>query len=414
VSLRVLLVDDSKLQRRLLRIALHKRGFAVIEAEDAEEGLAIFAREPVDIVISDWVMPGMSGPDFCQHLRANSGDRYVYIILLTAKSESSEIAQGFDAGADDFLSKPVNAVELGARLGAGQRVLHFERELKRSNTLLSETVAELRSLYSALDSDLVQAKQLQDSLLPDRLSRFGNTQVGVLLESSGRVGGDLVGAFAINARQVCAFAIDVSGHGVSSALMTARLAGMFSGQMPGKNIAIGADAAGGAIGRDPAEIAADMNRVLLEEMDTDHYFTLFLCILNLETGLMHFVQAGHPPAIHLSPDGQARLIGVNGFPIGLLDTAQYQTETLQLAGGDRVLLSSDGLTECAGPDGRLLEEGGLLRLAQKNRFAAPLQFLEMLKEDLVEFCGKPQFEDDISAVLLSFGAQSPVVASPFE
>lgn len=402
--LKVLLVDDSKLQRRLLSVALRNRGFEVVEAASAEDGFQIFVMQGIDIVISDWVMPGMSGPEFCAKLRTHSLDRYVYIILLTAKSASSEIAEGFEAGADDFLSKPVNAIELAARMGAGQRILHFERELKRANGLLTDTLGELQTLYHALDSDLAEAQKLQQSLVRDKSGRFGGTEVSILLESSGHVGGDLVGFFPINETEICAYAIDVSGHGVSSALMTARLAGVFSGQTPGKNLAIQDDGKGGVTARAPSLIAADLNKLLLEEMETEHYFTMFLCILETSMGRMQFVQAGHPHALLLDRSGGYRLLGQGGFPIGMLPYAEFFTESVNLAPGDRVLLSSDGMTECIDPSGSMLEEAGLAHLAADLPQTPPEAYLNELYEALIRYAGRRQFDDDVSAVLVEFNS----------
>lgn len=401
--LTVLVVDDSKLQRRLLSVALRKRGFTVIEAATAEDGFALFQAQDVDIVISDWVMPGMSGPEFCRLLRAHSLNRYIYIILLTAKTASAEITTGFDAGADDFLSKPVNAIELAARMGAGQRILHFERELKRANGLLSDTLEELRTLYHALDSDLAEARKLQQSLVRDKSGRCGRAEIAIFLESSGHVGGDLVGFFPVNDTELCAYAIDVSGHGVSSALMTARLAGVFSGQIPGKNIAICADPAGGVTGRDPADIVADLNRLLLEEMQTEHYFTMFICMLDTASGEMRFTQAGHPHALLLRSDGTSCLLGSGGFPVGMLSFAEFDSGSVKLVPGDRVLLSSDGMTECTNNKGDMLDETGLAHMAESvDRALPPEAFLKALYTELVRFSGRSHFDDDVSAVLVSF------------
>jgi sigma-B regulation protein RsbU (phosphoserine phosphatase) len=401
-GLTVLLVDDSRLQRRLVSMALHKRGFRVVEADSAEQGFHAFQNTPIDIVISDWVMPGMNGPAFCRKLRAHSKDRYLYIILLTAKTTSAEITEGFDAGADDFLSKPVNALELAARMGAGQRILHFERELKRANALLSETLGELQSLYHALDADLASARTLQQSLVREKSGTFGHAEVAILLESSGHVGGDLVGFFPVNTKEVCIYAIDVSGHGVSSALLTARLAGVFSGQTPGKNIAIREDPSGALAARDPADIARDLNQMLLEEIETDHYFTMFLCILDTATGRMRYVQAGHPNAVLIHPDGSWGFLGNGGFPIGMLPFAYYDCQTVTLNCGDRVLLSSDGMTECTNSSGHMLDEEGLALMTAALHPAAPEDFLKNLYDGLVGFAGRRHFDDDVSAVLLQF------------
>ena len=116
----MLVVDDSRLQRRILVKLLRKWGYSVDEAASGEEALARARAQPPDFVMSDWMMPGMDGLQFCRLFRDRAGDAYSYFILLTSKSEADDIARGLDAGADDFLTKPVDANELRARVQAGR------------------------------------------------------------------------------------------------------------------------------------------------------------------------------------------------------------------------------------------------------------------------------------------------------
>lgn len=405
-SLHVLVVDDSRLQRRILSMALKKKGYVVFEAEDGNHGLEVFQANHIDIVISDWMMPGLSGPEMCRALRDLNSDHYVYIILLTTKTEKNEIAEGFDAGADDFLSKPVHTVELMARITAGERVMRMERELTNKNALISETLAELKTLYQAVDNDLIEAKKLQQSLVRDKTGTFRDAEIALMLQSSGHVGGDLVGFFRINATEIGLYSLDVSGHGVSSALMTARLAGVLSGSVPGKNIAIEADAEGNPVGRDPGEVAADLNTLLLEEMDTEHYFTIILAILNSETGHIRLVQAGHPHAQLLREGESPVLLGDGGLPIGLLDGAEYSSFETTLRRGDRILMVSDGFTECTDPNGNMLDDTGLSRWVAKHRDLDGPTLLEVLPRELTSFANGEDFGDDISSLVLDFGRGS--------
>ena len=114
----VLVVDDSRMQRRILCASLRRWGFVVSEAASGTEALQVCREHPPDLVLSDWMMPGMDGLDFCREFRAMPRETYGYFILLTSKSGKEEIANGLDAGADDFLTKPVNASELRARIAA--------------------------------------------------------------------------------------------------------------------------------------------------------------------------------------------------------------------------------------------------------------------------------------------------------
>lgn len=168
----VLVVDDSKAQRRVLSLSLERWGYHVTEAGSAEEALRLCAGQTFDIVLSDWVMPGMSGLEFCKAFRALPNDRYGYFVLLTSKSEKGEIADGLDGGADDFLIKPVNSDELHARLRAGERLIGMQRELVEKNRLIGATLDELQKVYDSLDRDLIEARKLQQTLVRERHRQF--------------------------------------------------------------------------------------------------------------------------------------------------------------------------------------------------------------------------------------------------
>jgi sigma-B regulation protein RsbU (phosphoserine phosphatase) len=399
---RVLVVDDSPLQRRILTASLQRWGFEVREAASGDEALALCADYVPDLVMSDWVMPGLSGPDFCRAFRGMSRDSYGYFILLTSKSDKSEVALGLDAGADDFLTKPVNAAELRARIAAGARILRMERELTEKNRLITSTLDELQVLYDSIDSDLVAAKRLQQSLVRERHRDLGAAQVSLTLQSAGHVGGDLVGMFPISDRQIGLYGIDVSGHGISSALMTARLAGHLSAAVPDQNLALQKTRDGRIIARPPAEAVALLNRIFASEMETEHYFTLVLANVDLVTGRVTLVQAGHPcPAVQRA-DGRVEFVGEGGLPVGLIDNATFHEVDIRLAPGDRLLIHSDGVTECMTGEGALLDDEGLARIMRGLRQTRGQAFLDSLVWKLSAFAGDAGFTDDISAVLLEF------------
>jgi sigma-B regulation protein RsbU (phosphoserine phosphatase) len=102
---RVLLVDDSRAQRHLLSTHLRRWGYHVAEAATGTEALQYCRVNHVDLVLSDWIMPGMNGIEFCRAFRKQNRTSYGYFILLTSKSEKAAVAEGLDVGADDFLSK---------------------------------------------------------------------------------------------------------------------------------------------------------------------------------------------------------------------------------------------------------------------------------------------------------------------
>ncbi len=399
---RVLVVDDSRLQRKLLASSLNKWGYDVSVAESAEEALEICADVRPEIVLSDWMMPGLSGPEFCRAFRQLASTDYSYFILLTSKSDKSEIALGLEAGADDFLTKPVDGNELLARIRAGERILDMHSRLTQQNRALGDALQEVERLNDALDKDLREARQLQQSLLPERHRVFDTCEISLLLQSSGYVGGDLVGFYPAGQRHVGLYAIDVSGHGISAALMTARLAGFLSPVAPDQNIALRPLANGEYEPVEPSQAIETLNTLVLEEMETEHYFTMILGDFDLETGLLRLAQAGHPHPVYQTADGQVTQDSPGGFPVGLIPNAKFSQFEVRLAPGDRILFHSDGFTECPNPSGEMMGEQGFEDIITKIGDLSGPPFMEALVWHLSDFAGGPKFPDDISAVLLRY------------
>lgn len=398
---RVLVVDDSRAQRKVLGLYLARWGYDVTEAESAEDALERCRAASFDIVLSDWVMPGLSGLEFCRAFRALPQDGYGYFILLTSKSDKTEVADGLEGGADDFLSKPVNPDELHARMRAGERILGMQKELIEKNKLIGSTLGQLQAVYDSLDRDLMEARKVQQALIRERHRRFEGGQATVLMRSSGHVGGDLAGFFEINPRRVAFFSVDVSGHGVASAMMTARLAGLLSGGAPDQNIALAVGAYGGREAWPPEMVAWRLNRLILSDVPVEQYFTMAYAEVDLDTGRVLFVQAGHPHPAILRRDGTVAFAGNGGLPIGLIPDATYERIEVQLQPGDRLLLVSDGVTECPSPQGDLGEEG-LARLLVANHRLSDPALLEALIWNLVDHHGSEDFPDDISGVMFRF------------
>jgi two-component system cell cycle response regulator len=127
---KILIADDQPLDRAVLKMTLEKWGYEVIEAEDGAEAMKILnSEDSPGLAILDWMMPGLSGPEICLELRYQERTRYVYVLLLSAKDNVEDLVQGMAAGADDYISKPVDMHELQVRLRAGRRILELQEEL---------------------------------------------------------------------------------------------------------------------------------------------------------------------------------------------------------------------------------------------------------------------------------------------
>ncbi len=402
----VLIVDDSRVQRRILAAQLNRAGYQVIEAASAEEALERCRTRMPEIIISDWTMPGMSGLALCQRIRECQIDDYVYFILLTSRAEATEVAAGLDAGADDFLTKPIAGDELRARIASGRRLLRMQGELQEKNRLLQDAFATLQKVHDRIDRDLNEARRLQQGLMRERQRRFGRSEVNLVLRPCGHVGGDLVGFFPINARRLGLYAIDVSGHGIASALMTARIAGYFSGNAPELNVAVELNETGGYDPVQPAEVAAELNDILLHDMRGEIYFTMAYADIDLITGHVSLVQAGHPHPLIRRACGTVEPLGAGGLPIGLISGAEYQTVSAVLNPGDRLILVSDGITELVDADGIMLDDAGLASFVTDLGDLEGGDFGEALMERLSRMNGG-DFADDVSAVVFDFERMGP-------
>ncbi len=399
---RVLVVDDSKAQRHVLSVQLRRWGYAVTECETADAAILRCADQDFDIVISDWMMPGLSGLDFCRAFRGLARENYGYFILLTSKSEKTEIADGLEAGADDFLTKPVSSGEFRARLRAGERMLAMQAEVLAKNRVIGSTLMELQKLYDSLDRDLIEARKLQQTLVRDRFRDYGPGKASLMLRNSGRVGGDLVGSFRIDADRIAIYSIDVSGHGVASAMMTARLAGFLTGSSPEQNLVFRKGPDGLQDALPPDLVAERFNRLMLEEIQAEQYFTMAYAEVNLTHGRVHLVQAGHPHPMLVRKTGEVVTLGGGGLPIGLIPDATYDCEAFVLRPGDRLLLMSDGITECPVTSGEDFGEDGLVRSLQRSASMEGPALLEAIIWDLADQAGTESFPDDVSGILLDY------------
>ncbi len=403
--LNVLVVDDSKLQLKIVSSYLKKWGLKPVQCLSAKEALEHCQVRNFDLVISDWMMPDMNGLEFCQTFKAMERDSYGYFILLTSKSAKEEIAEGLSSGADDFLSKPVNPEELFGRLQAGGRIIKMEQSLQEKNKHISETLAKVQALNDEIRKDLLAAEKLQLSLIPEHHQKLDTGDISILFKSCGHVGGDLVGFFKFSSNRLGMYSIDVSGHGISSALVTARLAGYLSRNNKAQNIAFVRDKKGRFIQRSPAEIAKALNNELLADMETEHYFTMAFADIHLDTGQVDFVQAGHPHPAIVRQDGVSELAGNGGPPIGLVEGVEYRTETLHLNHGDKLLLYSDGITECQNAKDELYDDDKMLETLSNHIDSSGLEYLNTLLWDLSQFANGVPFYDDLSAILFEFSGK---------
>ena len=143
-SMRVLAAEDNPAFQSMLRTLLRKWGYEAVMAQNGYEALQVLESGDVPrLAVLDWMMPGIDGVEKCRRVRkvcafplttSANQEPYIYIVLLTARTESQDLVDGMDAGADDYLTKPFNAQELRVRIRAGRRILELQDALRRQAT----------------------------------------------------------------------------------------------------------------------------------------------------------------------------------------------------------------------------------------------------------------------------------------
>jgi len=203
----ILIAEDDRMFRVLLQSWLEDRGYDVVVAENGQQAWDLLQTErSPKLVILDWMMPGLSGPDVCRKLRSRTGLRYRYVLLLTARNEKQDLVAGLEAGADDYLSKPFDALELHARLNVGRRILELQEQL-----LAAQEALRFEATHDALTGVWNGGAILQ--ALGRELQRAGRMQtaLGIMLldldnfKQVNDVHGHLVGdeVLRTSARRMC-------------------------------------------------------------------------------------------------------------------------------------------------------------------------------------------------------------------
>ena len=323
----ILLVDDEKLVRMVAKRRLNKLHHRMLEAENGREALDILQREKVDLVLSDWMMPELDGPGLCKAIKQDDRFRSIHFILMTALDQPAQIAEGLSRGADDFLPKSASDQEILARVGAGLRARQLRLDLEESYRVITEKQAQL-------DAELYSASEFVRSLLPNP----GEVAPGIRLAweflPSSQLGGDLFQVARWGDDHLGIMVLDMSGHGTGPALRAVSLAMWFKGEHIVQHFP----------DYDPGQIVTRLNaeNPMTEQGD---YFTIWVGVLQLSTGILRFASAGHPGSILVRSNGPSVVLGGKTWPVGFSPDETYITESITLAGKDRLYLFSDGIYE---------------------------------------------------------------------
>jgi sigma-B regulation protein RsbU (phosphoserine phosphatase) len=329
---RVLIVDDVKANVDVLVQALGT-DYKLSVALGGQQAMDAVGRSAPDLVLLDIMMPDIDGYEVCRRLRAAEATRELPIMFLSSLEDVKDKARGFELGANDYLTKPFEVLEVKARV----------RSLLRAKAY-SDAVKE------AAQRDLRIAREIQMGLLPADLSaqvEGTGLDVFAVLEPAQSVGGDLFEVLRLGNDRVLAAVGDVSGKGIPAALFMAVAMTLL------RSLA--------RQGYPLDEILRRLNDELLAQNPRGMFVTLQCLLFDLANRTVTCASAGHHDAVRIAPGRQPELVFTSsGRVLGLMPAEEIGRETLGLEGGETFVLFTDGVSEAHAPDGDFFGEERLL------------------------------------------------------
>lgn len=391
--MRILVCDDDHATREILGAQLTARGHTVTEACDGTDALERLAADhDISVLITDWLMPRMDGPTLCREVRRLQRPRYLFVILLTSKSQRADLIAGLNAGADAFISKPMDFAEIDAHLRTAARILDLERQLEGR-------ITELERAQEHIRKDLSAAAAVQRSLLPERGAAFAGLETAWVYDSCEEVAGDMFNVQRLDEESVGVYILDVCGHGVPAALLSVTLSRILTPH-PQQGGVLKRLARGGQRYElvAPAAVAEELNRRFPALDDPGHYFSFLYGVLNVRSRVFRYVRAGHPGPIWIH-GGRATVHNEpGGVAIGLGAETAYSEGILDLGAGDILLFHTDGLNEAVSATG---ERFGMERVTGTLAACSDLGVdaaVGGLMTALRAFCGATRLQDDVTVV----------------
>lgn len=380
----ILVVDDTAVNRRILRAILERAGAVVSEAAGGEEALRLVRSGSPDLVLLDVLMPGMDGLEVCSALKGDSGTSDVPVIVVSSLGETADRIRGLSAGAEDYVTKPFDAGEVLARVATHLRIRRLTRSLRELNR-------ELTDRQQRIEDDLRAAAEIQRTLLPRAGASAPRLAFEWLFEPCATIGGDIFNVVSLGAGRTAIYVLDVSGHGVPAALVTVSVSQSLA---PMSGVILD----GRGEPAPPSEVLARLDAEYPFER-FDMFFTMSYLTFDAASGLLRYSSAGHPPPLLLRQGQRPRPLEEGGTIVGLGVGSRFDEGSVVMAPGDRLALCTDGVLETVSPGGELFGAGRLDDVLVSGS-ALPLPALGELvgREVAAHAAGRPA-RDDVSLLL---------------
>ena len=376
----ILVVDDERFSRRILVRALEHAGFVCRQGGGGEEALGLVEEKLPALLLLDYAMPGgLNGAEVCERLRAHP-DRAVAqlpVIMLTGMSGEEQEVFCLQAGASDFVTKPVNPAVLKARIDTQLRLSALRAQLEGRNRELADWRAEL-------ERDLEAARLTQQSIIPQNVPLLPGWDVATHYQPVIQVGGDIFDWLRLPDGRSFFWIADATGHGASAALHTALAKLLF------RHAA--------AETSSPAEILRAVNRDYLATFKGRSLLTAMGVALDPGTGHVTTAGAGHPPLLLRRADGRTETVPSQCPPLGLTPQLAPADDTAALAEGDGFLLFTDGFYDMVDGAGERMDISAFERQVCAVTASTSAELLAGVLGSLHEFSDGTAFADDLAAV----------------
>ena len=374
---RVLIVDDVKANVDVLVQALHG-DYKLSVALGGQQALDAVRRCPPDLVLLDIVMPDIDGYEICRRLRAAEASRELPVMFLSSLEDVTDKARGFEAGGNDYLTKPFEVLEVKARV---------------RSLLKAKSYAE--AVKAAAERDLRIAREIQTGLLPANLAaqiQGTGLDVHAVLEPARQVGGDLFEVLRIGPARVLVAVGDVSGKGIPAALFMAVAMTLL------RSLA--------RQGSSPEQILAQLNDELLQQNPRGMFVTLQCLVFDVAKGLVTCASAGHHAAVRIAPGQAPQLVFTSsGRVLGLMPSEGIVSETMELHTGDRFVLFTDGVSEAFDSNEDLFGEERLLAELHISTARGASDTTGRVLEAVRRHAAGAQQSDDITVVSVVYSGR---------
>lgn len=377
----ILAVDDTPENLDVIK-GLLATDYQVRVAPNGQIGLKIAKAQQPDIILLDIMMPGIDGYEVCRQLKADPETASIPVIFLTAKTDVADEAAGFELGACDYITKPVNPTLLKARV---QTHLALKQNIDR----LEDLSQQLAAAKGKMEDELNVGQRIQLSMLPTSPPAHDNFDIAATMRAARQVGGDLYDYFFITPRLFCVCIADISDKGVPASLFMAVTKTLLR--------------ANSTDDESTASIVTRINDALAEDNDAAMFATLFLAIIDIQSGEMTYTNAGHnKPFIRRQQGGVDIVPDLHGPVAGAMDGLAYGESHITLHHGDTLLLYTDGVSEAMDKDDNLYSEERVEALLASQNNASPQQMIEHIIASVDSFANDVEQSDDITLLAFKF------------